>query len=130
MSVRAFGPVVQHRVGQQLQHRTDLAAFPRQQRQCGGQTRAGAGAADGDACGVDVGLAGEPAQRGVAVLQRRRKRVLGCEPVFHRGNDDVELIGDPAAKAAVLRRVTEHHSAAVDPQQRRRPGRSRPEDVY
>ena len=115
-----------------MQHRTDLAAFLRQQRQRGGQTGAGAGAADGDACGVDVGLAGEPLQRGVAVFQRRRERVFGCEPVLHRDDDDVELIGDPAAEAAVLRRVAEHHSAAVDPQQRRspRPGRCRPEDVY
>jgi hypothetical protein len=89
-------------------------------------------AADGDACGVDVGLAGEPEQCGVAVFQRHRERVLGCEPVLHRDDDDVELLGDPAAEPAVLRRVAEHHSAAVDPQQRRRPrpGRSRPEDVY
>ncbi len=66
-----------------------------QQGDAGGQPAAGAGAGDDDPVGIDAQLVGvlrRPDQPGVAVLDRRRVRILRREPVFDRHHDELQLL--------------------------------------
>jgi hypothetical protein len=111
--------VVEHRVGQHLGDRVHLSPFAGQERQPGGETAARARAADRHPVGVHVIAGGQPRERVVAVVQRGREGVLGCQPVLDRGDDRVDRAGETPAPGVVLRRGTHDEAATVDPQDRR-----------
>jgi hypothetical protein len=73
-------------------------AITGQERECGGQTTAGADAVDRDAVRVDAklgGVLGGPHQPGLHVIEAAREQCLGSQAVFHRHHDNVEFAGQP-----------------------------------
>jgi hypothetical protein len=84
-----------------------------------GKAAPGAGPADRDARRVDGGQPREPRQRRVAIVQRRRVRVFGRQPIVDGRHGDSEFTREPTTERVVLGGVPDHVSAAVDPQQPR-----------
>ena len=118
----AVHPVVELGDAQELQAQPRAAAVAGQQRDARGQAAARALAADRDPVGVDAELVrvlGDPHQRGVAVLERGRERVLRGEAVVDRDHDRTDLGGDPAAVGVVEVEAADHEAAAVEVDQRR-----------
>ncbi len=107
-----------------MHNRPYLGAVPGQERQRRSQSAARAGSADRDAARVHAGQPRQPRQRPVAVLQRGGMRVLGGQPVIHCRHHDAQLAGQRPAQVVILGGVTDHVTAAVDPQQRRHRSRS------
>lgn len=123
------GAVVEHRVDQQLEGEGDLPSVERHLGHRRGQSAPGAGAADGQARGVDAELRPtpvQPGQRGVAVLRRGRGAVRGGEPVVDRGDHDAERPGELEAMSLILRGAAHDEPAAVDPEQGRGRGGREP----
>ncbi len=82
-----------------------------------GQVPAGAVPGDGEPGRVDpelVGVAGDPAGRGVGVLGAGRPPVLRCQPVVDRHDDGVDGIGETSAAPVVTVQITDHPSAPVE----------------
>jgi hypothetical protein len=67
---------------------------------------------------VDVTPSGEPHECVVAVFERRREGMLGCEAIVNRGDEHAQFVGHKRAQAVVLRGVSDDISATMDPQQR------------
>ncbi len=128
---RHGGAVVQHREDQVLEGDGDFLAVAGQQRQCGGQPPAGAFAADDDAAPIHVqrvGLAVQPRQGGVAVLDRSGMRRLRRQTVGDGHHHRAE--GGDVGRVRGLAHLRRAHdiTAAVDMQDRGsvragRPGR-------
>ena len=102
----------------------DLATIAGEDRETGCEPTTRAGAGDGDARRVDAQLVGVlrgPQQARVAVVERRRVRVLRREPVLDRHRDAVELL-DPAVEPGVDGESgAEQVATAVDPETHGRP---------
>ena len=97
------------------------AVGARTQRYCRGQVPAGAVAADREAgrVGADLGgVPGDPAQRRVAVVDRRRERVLGGQPVTRHHDQRAGGVGQAAADAVGRVDGAEYPAAAEEVQQR------------
>ncbi len=117
------GPVVEHRILEQLEHRRHLAAVVRVEGESGGETRARAGAADRDPGGVDAALCGvseHPAEAGVGVLDGGRSLMVGREPIGSGDHGDAEFARERDARVLVLFRTADDVAAAVQPEQRGR----------
>ena len=110
------------RVDQELEGDRRAAAFARRERDPAGDVAAGAVAADGEACGVGAqagGVPGDPAGRGVAVLQRGGEAVLRRKPVVHGGHQAAGVMAEIAADIVVGVEVAADPAAAVDVDQDR-----------
>ncbi len=97
-----------------MRHR--VLALARQQRHHGGDVAARAVAAHGDAVRVRAQLLRvleRPAQRRLAVLDRRRERVLGRQPVVDRQHVRAPVAAQQPAGGVVGVEVADHEAAAV-----------------
>src|SRR5690606_5622696 len=86
------GAVVEHRVGEQLEDRSDLVALTGEERERGGQAPTGAGATYGNPIAIDARLLGEPGERVVAVMERDGEGMVGGHAVVDGGDDDAGLV--------------------------------------
>ncbi len=132
---RGVVAVVEHRAQEELADRARAAPVPGQQGQRRRQAAARARAHDDDPCRVAADLLRvlrRPQQSGVHVLDRRRMRVLGREPVLHRHHHRVQLPRVLERPAHPDPPVAEDHPAAVhvvdDGQRARCGGRGRAAD--
>ena len=119
---RRLEPVVELGDAEELEAQRRAAAVAGQQREAGGESAAGALAVDADPLGVDAQLAGrgvQPPQRGVAVLDPGRERVLGGEPVLDRHHHDAEVAGEGDRAGVLHRHRPDDEAAAVDVEQGR-----------
>jgi hypothetical protein len=69
---------------------------------------------------VSAGVLGGPRQPGVAVLDRRRMRVLGGEPVVDRDGDATNLLDERLDPRFLVLDAAGDHPAAVYPVQTRK----------
>ena len=119
-----MGPVVEHRVDQQLLREGWAAAITGQQAHASRQTAPGAVAHHSDAGRINAqrrGVLRKPAKGHVTVLDRRGMRMLGGDPVVHHqhrhaGGGDVVAYRQIVDEAEVLQ--AEDHAAAVQVQHR------------
>ena len=115
-------------IDEQLRGRRPLVAL--EQRDNGAEVPSGAVAADGDAIGIgaEVARVGQrPAECGPGVVERRRERMLGREPVGHAEHVRAGLAAQDAARRVVRVEIANHETAAVkvDEQRRLGPGSAR-----
>jgi len=115
-------PVVELRNVQVLEGDRRPAAVTGQQGEPGGQPTAGADAVQRDARRVHGWMLGQPGQRGVAVLDRRREAVLGGEPVVHRHDHGPDRTGQVGVQAVVGVQVADREAARVHGQDAGQPG--------
>ena len=106
-------PVVELGDPEVLEAQARAAPVAGEQRQPGREPAAGAPAVDRDPGGVDAELVGvvvQPHQRGVAVLDPGRERVLGRQPVLDRDHDHARARAParptPCARCRCCRRRT------------------------
>ena len=120
MGCRGFvGAVIQHRVREYLTGERDLPAVAGEQGEGCGEPASGALADHGDARGVDIGLRGEPPERGVAILERCRVGVLWRHAVVDAGYDRTELVSEVPAECVALHGRADDETAAVQVEHRR-----------
>ena len=114
---RRLEPVVEFRDLEQLEAELRAAPVAGHQGRAGREPAARALAGDGDPLRIHpdrVRVLRGPLERGVAVLDARRERMLGGEPVLHGHRHRVELRGDPLAPGIHHGDVAEEEAAAVD----------------
>ena len=117
----------EHRVDQQLEAHRDLSSVGSDLGQGGSEAAAGAVPANGDPGRVHAQLVRvvvHPAQRGMAVLEPGRERVLRGKAVVDADDHDVQVVGEPAAQLVVCVGMPHDQAAAMDPQQRPGPAGS------
>lgn len=114
---RGHQPVVECGAAQMLEADPGPAAVTGEQGRCGGQTGSGAVAPQCDPVGPDVQAAGvrrQPAQPGVAVLQRGGEGVLGGQAVVDGDHQRPQLPAEQQVPVVIDVRRTQDEAAAVD----------------
>src|SRR6185437_11854912 len=110
-------PVVDHRVDRHLELDRGTAAVTGQHHGGDGEPAARAAAVDGQPVRVEAELGrvgGHPEQSGVAVLDRRRVRVLRGQPVLHGDDHRADVLADRRCDRVLALDVAQDHAAAVD----------------
>ena len=125
---------VAHRIDQDLERERRAARVARAQRAHRREVAARAVAADGDPRRVAADLRrvrDRPVERGPAVVERRRKRMLGREPVVDRHHDRARRVRELASDPVELLDVPDDPTAAVQHDEDRQTGVGRrPVDAH